>query len=127
VPWLRRLVDDLLPWRPVFTPGSIRVGFVVEKVALGQVFLPSSSIFSCQYYFTVALHTHISCRGLTIDPLAAAVQRHRLTHRHEHEQNEEKLTLLRPPERPSSKMPVRCHLGLTLAIMIIMITNASRV
>jgi hypothetical protein len=27
------------PRRPGFTPGSIRVGFVVDKVALGQVFL----------------------------------------------------------------------------------------
>jgi hypothetical protein len=29
VPWLRQLVD----------PGSVHVGFVVDKVALGQVFL----------------------------------------------------------------------------------------
>jgi hypothetical protein len=39
VPWLRSLVAGLSPRRPGFTPGSIHVGFVVEKVALGQVFL----------------------------------------------------------------------------------------
>jgi hypothetical protein len=39
VPWLRSLVAGLSPWRLGFTPGSIHVGFVVDKVALGQVFL----------------------------------------------------------------------------------------
>jgi len=38
-PWLRRLVAVLSPWRPAFAPGSVYVRFVVEKVALGQVFL----------------------------------------------------------------------------------------
>jgi hypothetical protein len=36
--WLRRLVACLLPRRPGFDPGSVHVGFVVDKVALGQVF-----------------------------------------------------------------------------------------
>ena len=38
VPWLRRLVAGLSPLRPGFDPGSVHVGFVVDKVALGQVF-----------------------------------------------------------------------------------------
>jgi hypothetical protein len=38
VPWLRRLVAGLPPPRPGFDPGSVHVGFVVDKVALGQVF-----------------------------------------------------------------------------------------
>jgi hypothetical protein len=38
VPWLRRLVVGLPPRRPGFHPGSVHVGFVVDKVALGQVF-----------------------------------------------------------------------------------------
>ena len=38
VPWLRRLVAGLSSRRPGFDPGSVRVGFVVDKVALGQVF-----------------------------------------------------------------------------------------
>jgi hypothetical protein len=38
------------------------VGFVVGKVALGQVSLPSSSVLSYQYHFIVVLHTHISFR-----------------------------------------------------------------
>jgi hypothetical protein len=42
VPWLRRLVAGLSPRSPGFAPGSIHVGFVVDKVALGQVFLSSS-------------------------------------------------------------------------------------
>jgi hypothetical protein len=39
VPWLRSLVAGLSPRRPGFAPGSFHVGFVVDKVALGQVFL----------------------------------------------------------------------------------------
>jgi hypothetical protein len=38
VPWLRRLVAYLSPRRPGFDPGSVHVGFALDKVALGQVF-----------------------------------------------------------------------------------------
>jgi hypothetical protein len=38
VPWLRRLVAGLSPRRPGFDPGSVHVGFVVDKVALEQAF-----------------------------------------------------------------------------------------
>ena len=38
VPLLRRLVAGLSPRRPRSDPGSVHVGFVVDKVALGQVF-----------------------------------------------------------------------------------------
>jgi hypothetical protein len=39
VQWLRQLVAGLLPRRPGFALASVHVGFVVDKVALGQVFL----------------------------------------------------------------------------------------
>jgi hypothetical protein len=39
VPWLWSSVADLSPRRPNFAPGSVHVGFAVDKVALGQVFL----------------------------------------------------------------------------------------
>jgi hypothetical protein len=39
VPWLGRLAAGLPPRRPGFDPGSVHVGFVVDKVTLGQVFL----------------------------------------------------------------------------------------
>jgi hypothetical protein len=38
VPWLKRLVASLSTRRPGFNSESVRVGFVVDKVALGQVF-----------------------------------------------------------------------------------------
>jgi hypothetical protein len=38
VPWLRRLAAALPIRRPGFDPGSVQVGFVVDKVTLGQVF-----------------------------------------------------------------------------------------
>jgi hypothetical protein len=45
------------PRRPEFEPGSGRVGFVVNKVALGQV---SSKYFTfpCQFAFHRLLHNH---------------------------------------------------------------------
>jgi hypothetical protein len=52
------------------------MGFVVDKVALGQVSLRVVSL--CQYYCTVALHAHILSGGRTIGPFVAAVQRHSL-------------------------------------------------
>jgi hypothetical protein len=39
LPWLRRLVTDLLSGRPGFNPRSGLVRSVVDKVTLGQVFL----------------------------------------------------------------------------------------
>jgi hypothetical protein len=39
VPWLKWLVAVLSPSRPGFAPGSVHVGFVVDKVVLGQVSL----------------------------------------------------------------------------------------
>jgi hypothetical protein len=33
------VIVGLSPRRPVFAPGSVNMGFVVDKVALGQVFL----------------------------------------------------------------------------------------
>jgi hypothetical protein len=41
----RRLLAGLSPRRPMFAPGSDHVGFVVDEVALGQVFGQSSSVF----------------------------------------------------------------------------------
>jgi hypothetical protein len=38
VPWVRRLDASLLPLGTGFDSGSLHVGFVVDKVALGQVF-----------------------------------------------------------------------------------------
>jgi hypothetical protein len=57
VPWLKWLVAGLSPRRPGFAAGSIHVGFVVDKVALEQVFLRVLR-FLCRYHSTVALQTH---------------------------------------------------------------------
>jgi hypothetical protein len=40
-----------------FEPGSDHMGFVVDKVALGQVFFEYFS-FPCQYSFQRLLHSH---------------------------------------------------------------------
>jgi hypothetical protein len=39
MPWLRQLVTDISLRRAGFTPGSVHVGFVVDKVAFEQFFL----------------------------------------------------------------------------------------
>ena len=55
VPRLRRLVAGLSPRRPGFDPVSVQVGFVVDKVALGQVF-PRVRRFSPVYFIPPVLH-----------------------------------------------------------------------
>jgi hypothetical protein len=57
VPWLRRLAAGLPPRRPGFDPGSVHVGFVVDKVALGQVF-PRVLRFSPVNFIPVLHHRH---------------------------------------------------------------------
>ena len=59
VPRLRRSVSSLSPRSPGFNPSSIRVGFVVDKAALGQVFLqvlrfPPSVLFMLIHFVTDA-------------------------------------------------------------------------
>jgi hypothetical protein len=75
MPWLRRLVTGLPPRRSGFAPGSVHVGFVGDKVAMGQVFSQffgfSLSVSSFHQGFIL-----ISYGGRTIGPLVAAVQRH---------------------------------------------------
>jgi hypothetical protein len=39
VPWLRRLVTNLLLWRHVFALGLINLRFVAYKLAMGQFLL----------------------------------------------------------------------------------------
>jgi hypothetical protein len=48
VPQLRQLVAGFPPRRPAFEPGSGHVGFVVDKVELGQVL---SEYFGFPYLF----------------------------------------------------------------------------
>jgi hypothetical protein len=57
-------VKQKLPRRPGFDPGSVHVGFVVDKVALGQVFSPSSSVFPCKFN-----STGVSLQGKTTNHL----------------------------------------------------------
>jgi hypothetical protein len=39
VPWLKQLVVALSPWRLGFTRGTVCMEFLVDSMALGQVFL----------------------------------------------------------------------------------------
>jgi hypothetical protein len=55
VPWLRRLVASVSPRKPGFDPGPVHVGFVVVKVALGQVF-PRVLQFSPVSFIPPVLH-----------------------------------------------------------------------
>jgi hypothetical protein len=80
VPRFRRLVAGLPPRMPGFDPGSVHVASVVEKVALGQVFPPSTSVFHTQFHSTAAPllekmkntdHLSSSSQGCTISLKAA--------------------------------------------------------
>jgi hypothetical protein len=66
------LVPGFSPRRPGFEPRSGHVGFVVDRVALGQV---SSEYFGfpCQFSFhrLLHIHHHLSSRADTIGQLVA--------------------------------------------------------
>jgi hypothetical protein len=81
MPWLRWLVASFSLRRP----GSVHVGFVVDRVALGQFFLRVLQ-FSHQYHFTMALHVHTSPGGW-IGLFVATVQRHLTPLTYYHHQN----------------------------------------
>jgi hypothetical protein len=57
-PWLRRLLSACSPRRPDFSPSPVHVGFVVDKVALGQVsfrVLRFPAVISFHHYSTPIL------------------------------------------------------------------------
>jgi hypothetical protein len=62
---LRRLVTGFPPRRPGFEPRSGPVGFVVNKVALEQVFSEYFG-FPCQFSFHRLLHTYHLSSGAGI-------------------------------------------------------------
>jgi hypothetical protein len=70
---LRRLVAGLSSQRPGFMPVSVHVGFVVDKMALGQVYLPTSLVPPVSIIPSV-LNTHISSRELATGPVEVTVQ-----------------------------------------------------
>jgi hypothetical protein len=78
VPWLRWLAAGFSQRRLVFAPWSFHVGFVVDKVSLGQVRL-RVLWFSPVRIIPPGLHTHISSGPKTMCPLLAADRRHSLT------------------------------------------------
>jgi hypothetical protein len=59
VPWLRGLVADLSPRSPGFDPGLVCMRFVVDEVAVGQVFLPAR-LFSLVRIILPMLHTNLN-------------------------------------------------------------------
>jgi hypothetical protein len=61
-PQLKRLVAGFPPRRPGLDPGCGQVGFVVDKVVLGQVFSEYFG-FPCQSSFHQLLHNHPHLSG----------------------------------------------------------------
>jgi hypothetical protein len=70
VPHLGWLIAGFPPQRP----RSGHVGFVVNEMALGQVFSVCFG-FPCQFSFHQLLHTHLSSGAGTMNPLVAGVPR----------------------------------------------------
>ena len=58
VPWLRRLVACLSSWIPEFDRSSVWIRFVVDKLALWQVFLGTLQ-YSPVNIIPLMLHTHL--------------------------------------------------------------------
>ena len=66
MPWLRRLVAGLLPRRTVFDPLSVHVIFVVDTMAVEQVFLRLyrfSPIFPPVFHNRLRIHVALTRRS----------------------------------------------------------------
>jgi len=59
MPWLRWLVARLVSWRPGFNPRPVHVEFVIDRVALGQVFLSASFSDVCIIPSMVDIHSSV--------------------------------------------------------------------
>jgi hypothetical protein len=71
--WLRRLVAGFPMWWPRLEPRSGYVGFMVDRVALGQVFSKYFG-FPCQFSFNRLRHIHrLSSRAGTIGQTVANI------------------------------------------------------
>ena len=57
VRWFWRLITEHSPRRPGFDPSSAHATFVVEKVALGEIFLRVLRSFSCHCHSTNSPHS----------------------------------------------------------------------
>jgi hypothetical protein len=75
VPWLRSLAIGLTPWKPGFDPTSVQVGFVVERLALGQVSVRVLRFCSVNYHSTDTSHS-LTCHTWDVK---GAIQRHSST------------------------------------------------
>jgi hypothetical protein len=77
VPWLRRLFAGLSQQSPGFVPGIILVGFVVDRMAVGQVL---SEFFGlpCQYHSTVFIHSihHLGMNNMSVSGSSSETQSH---------------------------------------------------
>jgi hypothetical protein len=82
--WLRRLVTGLSPCRTSFAPGSVHMRFVVDKVALEQVFL---RVIRFPLSLSFHLGSPYSYTIWTMDsrPIGGRSSETVSPHRHEHE------------------------------------------
>ena len=76
MPWCRRLVAGILPWKPGFDPRSVQVRFVMGLVALEHVLLgvffcfPLSVLFQ-QCCIFILIYTILLPAGQTDEALEA--------------------------------------------------------
>jgi hypothetical protein len=66
VQWLKLLDARLSAQRPIFDPRPVYVGFLVDKVALGEVYLPVFRFYAVSI-IPLMLRIH---SAVTIDPQA---------------------------------------------------------
>jgi hypothetical protein len=71
MPWLRQLVATVSSWRPSFYLRPVHAGFVIDTVAVGDIFLWTPRV-SCVSIIPPVPHTHSFTfkrryTGLTID------------------------------------------------------------
>jgi hypothetical protein len=65
VPWLRQLVTSISTWRLGFVPPSVQVGFAVDKVALGHIFLIGFPLYIIPPWLSILIFLGMNKRPMS--------------------------------------------------------------
>jgi len=84
VPWRRRVVAGLSPWRLRFNIRVVRKGFMVGKVSVGQslIYSPTDALVSCLKNNKIYIKTAPTCFGTVTPPPSSLSSSLMMVHLH---------------------------------------------
>lgn len=75
------------PWKPEFSPRVVHVGYVVDRMALSQVFLLVLQFLPTSYHFTIPPFSHLLSVAVMMDQFVASVAKDSFSPHHKYKRN----------------------------------------